>query len=128
MYDFPLVTDKWWALEFRAFYYDDKLFKSFDPYPKNKDISEMGNSAFAVVDTGTSMMAVPEGFFSRLEQRWKSSVPNPADVSCIQGLCVGGHSCEYFYDKLGNITVQLGNEDFAMMPQGYLLDGADLDP
>jgi hypothetical protein len=116
MYDFPLVTDKWWALEFRAFYYDNKLFKSFDPFPKNQDISDMGNSAFAVVDTGTSMMAVPEGFFQRLEQRWKSSVPNPADVSCIQGLCVGGHSCEYFYDKLGNITVQLGNEDFSMMP------------
>jgi hypothetical protein len=43
----------------------------------------MGNSAFAVVDTGTSMMAVPEKFFQRLEQRWKRSVPNPADVSCI---------------------------------------------
>ena len=30
MYEFPLVTDKWWALEFRKFYYDDTLFKEFD--------------------------------------------------------------------------------------------------
>lgn len=40
---------------------------------------------------------------------------------------MGGHSCDYFYDKLGNITVQLGNEDFTLMPKGYLLNGADLD-
>jgi hypothetical protein len=74
MHEFPLVTDKWWALEFRAFYYDGKLFKSFDPYPKNTEIHNLGNSAFAVVDTGTSMMAVPEKFFTKLEQSWKLSV------------------------------------------------------
>jgi len=116
MYEFPLVTDKWWALEFRKFHYDGKLFKAFDSFPKNQEITELGNSAFAVVDTGTSMMAVPEGFFTRLEARWKASVSNPNDISCIQGLCVGGRSCEYFYGILGNITVQLGSQDFTLSP------------
>ena len=55
-------------------------------------------------------------------------MPFPFDISCVEGLCVGAHSCKYLYDKLGNITLQLGNEDFSIMPQAYLLDGADLDP
>ena len=76
MYEFPLVTDKWWALEFRRFYYDNRLFKEYDQFKKHQDISDMGNSAFAVVDTGTSMMAVPEQFFTKLEAKWKRSVKN----------------------------------------------------
>jgi len=41
---------------------------------------------------------------------------------------VGGHNCEYFYDKLGNISVTLQDQTFHMMPKAYLLNGADLDP
>jgi hypothetical protein len=126
--EFPIVTDKWWALEFRAFYYDKRLFKSFDPFPKHSEITDLGNSAFAVVDTGTSMMAVPQKFFERLETLWKRSARRASDISCVQGLCVGGHSCDEFYKVLGNITIQLGKTDFILKPEAYLLNGADLDP
>ena len=66
MYDYPIVSDKWWALEFRAFHYDNELLKSYDPLSKNQHTSDMGNSSFAVVDTGNSMLNVPQGIFENL--------------------------------------------------------------
>ena len=54
MYEFPLVTDKWWALNFRKLWYDGEVFKEYyDSFVHDV------NTAFAVVDTGTSMMAMP---------------------------------------------------------------------
>ena len=54
MYEFPLVTDKWWALNFRKLWYDGEVFKEYyDSFVHDE------NTAFAVVDTGSSMIAVP---------------------------------------------------------------------
>ena len=69
MYHYPIVSDKsdqWWALEFKALHYDDEMLKSYDVLPKKQNISDMGNTSFAVVDTGSSMMSVPQGIFEKL--------------------------------------------------------------
>ena len=80
-----------------------------------------------MVDTGTSMMAMPKEYFEKLSDRWARSINNQTDFKCQDGLCIGNHQCSYYYDILGNITVQLQDRGFDLMPKSYLLNGQDLD-
>lgn len=54
MYEFPLITDKWWALDFRKLWYNSEVFVEYFNSFEND-----ANTALAIVDTGTSMMAMP---------------------------------------------------------------------
>jgi hypothetical protein len=63
MYEFGIVNDKWWALPFNELTYSNKIYDRFLP---------TSEYAFGVVDTGTSMLAVPEYYFNLLVADWES--------------------------------------------------------
>ena len=77
MYQFPIVTDKWWALDFTCLTYDREVFKEY-----HTTFEHDQNTAFAVVDTGTSMMAMPMKYFEKLQKRWTSQIGNSTDFKC----------------------------------------------
>jgi len=81
----------------------------------------------AVVDTGTSMMAVPSEEFNDLTNKWEREIANSEDFICQMDLCIGGQRCDYFESILGNISIVIENQIFDIMPKGYLLNGEDLD-
>ena len=74
MYQFPIVTDKWWALDFARLTYDRELFKEY-----HSTFEHDYNTSFAVVDTGTSMIALPMKYFEKIEKRWTSQIGNSSD-------------------------------------------------
>jgi len=84
--------------------------------------------SIAVVDTGTSMMAIPFKDYNILTQMWQTQINNKDEFVCQMGLCIGGQKCSHFEPILSNISLVIENELFEIMPKGYLLNGQDLDP
>lgn len=53
LHQFKIVNDKWWSVSYQGLIYDDTVIDYF-----NED------QAIGVIDTGTSMMAVPHKYYS----------------------------------------------------------------
>lgn len=117
LHTFKLATNKWWALNFRSLVYNGQSIRYY-----------ASDEAIGVIDTGTSMMAIPEDLHSALSNRWARSIGSKAQFACQQGLCLGGAQCSFFEDILGNLTLVIDDNAFNIMPRGYLLNGIDLDP
>lgn len=86
------------------------------------------DQSIAVVDTGTSMMAIPLEDYNLLIAKWEKEITSANEFVCQMGLCVGGFQCSHFEKILSNISLVIENEVFEIMPKGYLLNGQDLDP
>ena len=117
LYKFKLATNKWWALNFKSLIYNGNSIRYYGD-----------DEAIGVIDTGTSMMAVPEDLHTVLSNRWASSIGSKAQFACQQGLCLGGAQCDFFEGILGNLTLMIDEQAFNIAPRGYLLNGIDLDP
>lgn len=46
--------------------------------------------SIAVIDTGTSMMAIPLEDYNLLIQIWEQEIDNKDEFVCQMGLCIGG--------------------------------------
>jgi len=115
LHKFKIVNDKWWSVSYQGLMYDNKVIDYFDH-----------DQAVGVVDTGTSMMAMPTPYYERLVQAWQAQIDDPALLDCSMGLCIGGQSCEKLEGKLSNLTMQIGDLYFDMMPNGFLINATDL--
>ena len=90
-----------------------------------KDLNDDG--PIAVIDRGTSMMAIPNEDYEALTKIWESEINNQNEFICQVGLCIGGRKCDYFEDLVSNLTIVVENIEFELRPKGYLLNGEDLD-
>ena len=52
LHQFPLVNDRWWGLNFNSLVIGNEII----------DLGRM-NEAIAVIDTGTSMIGLPEDYY-----------------------------------------------------------------
>lgn len=87
MHKFKLVNNKWWAVDLGEIIYNEESLGRFSSYhPDTGDrIADIKNGgAFAVVDTGTSIMAIPEKYQSMLTRRWQKQVNSkyPDSMKC----------------------------------------------
>lgn len=102
-------------MSYQGLMYDDTVIDYFD-----------ADQAIGVIDTGTSMMAMPHKYYQRLVQAWSKQIDNPVLLDCSMGLCIGGLSCEHIAPKLSNLTIKINDHFFDIMPQGFLINATDL--
>ena len=97
LHKFKLANNKWWSIDFSAVIYDSENLGTFSKKGEatgEDEIEDLKLQAFAVVDTGTSMMAMPHDQFVLLSSRWKNQINNSTAFSCQQGLCIATLSCK----------------------------------
>ena len=66
-----LQNNRWWALDMSEILYNHESLGRFTNTMKTHNMKEFKHNAFAVIDTGTSLTAVPQAFFNKLARRWK---------------------------------------------------------
>jgi hypothetical protein len=131
LHEFKLVNNKWWALQFTELRYSTTIFEKekdginihLDPAKMTGAFTYQADQSIAVVDTGTSMMAIPLEDYNLLIKMWEKEIGNKNEFVCQMGLCVGGFQCNHFEKILSNISLVIENEVFEIMPKGYLLNG-----
>lgn len=116
LHNFPLKTNTWWALDFKEIGYKDYVIQTYNP----------SDNAIAVVDTGTSLAAIPQDIHDELSKRWKSEVGMNI-FYCQDGLCFSGEDCESTGKSMSPINMVIGEYQFMINPKGYLIDGADIE-
>lgn len=91
--------------------------------------------AFAVIDTGTTMICVPYDLFQTIMATWNSDIGNDGHFECSNtvidagGFCESDLPCSSYYDKLQPIKFQIDDTIFELGPQGYLVDArGQVDP
>jgi len=52
LHKFKIVNDKWWSVSYQGVMYDNQVIDYFD-----------ADQAIGVIDTGTSMMAMPQQYY-----------------------------------------------------------------
>ena len=133
MHKFKLVNNKWWAVDCEEIIYNEESlgrFSSNHPNTGDRKNDIKNGGAFAVIDTGTSIMGVPEKYHSMLCRRWTKQVNSVYDgaVACQGGLCISMKSCATIMPLLSNLTLRMGGKLFDLMPEAYTFNGADLTP
>lgn len=115
LHKFNIVNDKWWSVSYQGIMYDDTVIDYFN-----------ADQAIGVIDTGTSMMALPHKYYMKLVQAWSKQIDNPMLLDCSMGLCIGGRSCEYIEPLLTNLTIKIDDMFFDIAPHGFLINATDL--
>jgi len=99
-----------WALDIKDFLYDSKSLRNSDRrYP-------------AVIDTGSSFVAVPPEEYKALRDKWKTQVD---DHNCESDptFCSSRLNCEQLAKKISPVSFQIGETLFHLKPMGYLHQG-----
>jgi hypothetical protein len=97
-----------WALEGQSMFYGEKELKSI-----------IDNSSFpAIIDTGSSTLAVPGKFFEALKKEWESVVK--LDCRSNDEFCQVTEQCDQVMKKIKPIGFQMGGQVFEMPPSLYL--------
>jgi len=97
-----------WALEGQSMFYGDKELKSI-----------IDNSSFpAIIDTGSSTLAVPGKFFESLKKEWESVVK--LDCRSNDEFCQVTEQCDEVAKKVKPIGFQMGGQVFEVPPTLYL--------
>ena len=81
--NFSISTDNWWAPSLNGFHYGNNVLNLFNDY-----------QAYAVVDTGTSMLCLPKVYFGLLMARWRASLPPSMPLDCSLGVCITPTHCD----------------------------------
>jgi hypothetical protein len=78
----------------------------------------------AIIDTGSSFIAVPPDHYQTLQDKWKESV---ADLDCKTDstFCQTLMPCEHIAPKLSNVGFNVEDTLFEMTPMAYLHQGKD---
>lgn len=71
----------------------------------------------AIIDTGSSFLAVPGDEFTALSEKWKQAVPN---LDCKDTFCQTSNSCDEIAGKLKPVSFQIDEVVFDMSPKSYL--------
>lgn len=109
---------KAWALSGKGLYYGTPQIGEKGTYP-------------AVMDTGSTIIAVPSQLFSALVEKWKASV---TDLDCTSdpNFCVSLHQCEELQKQVAPVGFliaggsQIGGETiFELSPSEYLFQAPD---
>ena len=59
MYDLPLVTNQWWAVEINSFSYDKASLAKYSAITKDQHLHDQPDIAIGIIDTGTNYMMIP---------------------------------------------------------------------
>ena len=114
--NFSISTDNWWAPSLNGIHYGNGVLNLFADH-----------QAYAVVDTGTSMLCLPKVYFSLMMANWRASLPSTIPLDCSMGVCITSTHCDKVMNMVKSITFQIGDTMLEMKPQSYLMDAADLD-
>ena len=66
--------------------------------------------AIGIIDTGTSMIAIPKTDFDIISTKWKRAISDFEHFNCTEdGLCYGDQTCDKFEEKVHNISFTFDN-------------------
>ena len=91
--EFSISTNTWWAPSLNGFHYSNEVIAQFED-----------TKAFAVIDTGTSMLALPKVYLSLLINSWKRDMPDDVPFDCSLGVCIAATHCDIVKKAIGSIT------------------------
>lgn len=101
-----------WALDTKDFLYNQEslIYKGqTKTYP-------------AVIDTGSSFIAVPPEEYNTLQEKWKMQV---SDLDCKHDatFCQSGSKCQTIANDLSPVSFNIGDTIFELSPMAYLHQG-----
>jgi hypothetical protein len=112
-----LVTsyDQWWTVRL-----------------KNVLLNDVGihkaAGAFAIVDTGTSLLYMQETDYSYFTAMIMAASPDFNCSSLLYDYCfTEANTCDAYWSKMEPLTLVLDANEYVIMPQGYTLSNGDLD-
>jgi len=97
--------------------YGDLILESWGGY----------GDSYGVLDTGTSMLAIPKKYHEILAREWRAAVGDDNRFRCEEGLCYAAYECEDLGKIVKSLSFVIGNKVFEIKPSGYLLVGLDFD-
>lgn len=83
LHNFSIATDSWWAPSLNGIHYGEHVMNLFSDH-----------QAYAVIDTGTSMLCMPKGYFTLMAAQWKSNLPQSHPLDCSLGVCIAKEHCD----------------------------------
>jgi cathepsin D len=79
-----------------------------------------GSSIPGILDTGTTLIAMPVSDYITLSQKWMSA---NSGVSCDGGLCLISGSCSQYYNDFDDLYFRFGDSWYFSVPaSSYLID------
>lgn len=110
--EFKINTANWWAPALNGFYYGEETLALYDDM-----------RAYAIVDTGTSLLMVPVDFYQSLKDKWKAALPKDVTMLQIPGSGVLlNRKCEALEKYFEPITFQIGDSMIELKPKGFLMN------
>lgn len=86
--------------------------------------SIIDNTTFpAIIDTGSSTLAVPSKFFAAIQKEWEAVVK--LDCRSNDEFCQVNEPCDKIDEKVKGIGFQMGGQVFEVPPSVYLNQAAD---
>lgn len=73
----------------------------------------------AVIDTGSSQIALPTSLYDPLIKDWQKSIP---DLDCAETFCKAKESCNNIQSKVKPVGFHLETHVFQLPPNEYLFD------
>jgi hypothetical protein len=98
---FPLKTNRWWALDLKEFSYTGYNIAEFIP----------SDNAIAIIDTGTSLCAIPAKIHTKMEKIWTSEIGSDL-FGCSKGICISGTDCKSTAKKMSPISIVIDLHQF----------------
>lgn len=102
-----------WALDVNDFSYDSKSLKAQEDQSKRYP---------AVIDTGSSFVAVPPNEYKTLQDQWARQVDD-LDCKSDPTFCNSKLKCEDLAKKISSVSFRIDDTVFEIKPQGYLHQG-----
>lgn len=105
-----------WALDIADFSYDGHSIKSSESEGKRYP---------AIIDTGSSFIAVPPSEYKSLQAKWNLEV-HDLDCASDATFCSSRLNCEELAKLVKPVSFQIGDTLFEMKPLGYLHQGVGI--
>jgi len=108
-----------WALNTKELLYNGT---SLEKTEGKEEKGQFVKSYPAVIDTGSSFIAVPPEFYGGLKEQWKKSLSG-VDCKTDDTFCQYVGKCTDIAEHLGNVAFNIDDTIFELTPYAYLHQG-----
>mmetsp|Transcript_15908 Transcript_15908/g.21598 ORF Transcript_15908/g.21598 Transcript_15908/m.21598 type:complete len:166 (+) Transcript_15908:707-1204(+) len=112
IYPYDLATSQFWGVEFNSSWIGDSL-------------TSHSSCTQAAIASGTSYIYMPEydwtNFTAAIMNVEGTEVNGTNTITCDHMMCMASQECPFYYDLLPNFTIGLGQWNYTIPAEGYLI-------